>query len=320
MNVPQTPLKTVPGPWQGQDAEALPPSLALEELEIGRFYLVLLQFPFVVDQISPERPYVKAAPQFPIDNMTTMQKNGVWRPSGVNPVTGSKLPGYARLCLVVGIDSDQALAQVMIITTKLPLLPHRWMAVDPALPAAGMPDKIVTVNPKESFHGRNSYLCFSHVFQVRLLQRNEPQPTLPPGGVHAKHFQHDKIACTNFRIVEQMHREHWSLRVTSGDDNTSDNGHGKENNGDNGHGNEDTGDNGHGNEDTGDNGHGNDGTGGNGHGNEDAGGNSRGNIDTGSNDQGSDDTGGNGHGSEDTGGYNASSQKRYDLPLLKLIH
>jgi hypothetical protein len=282
MNVPQTPLKTVPAPspvtpQQGQDAEA-PPFLELGELEIGRFYLVFLQFPLIVNQISPERPYVRALPTFPIDNMTTMKSDGSWTASGFNPVTRKKLPRYARPCLVVGIDDDQELAQVMILTSKLPLLPHRWMAVDTTLPTAAMPGETVNVSPKESFHGTVSYLCFSHVFQVRLLQGHDPQPTQPPGGVHAKHMRQDKkITCSNLCIVEQTHREHWALRMASGDGNTGDNGHGNEDTGDNGHGNEDTGDNGHDNEDTGNNGHGN----------------------------------------EDTGGYNASSRKRYDLPSLK---
>jgi len=301
MNIPQTPLKTVQAPrpaappatpQRGQDAEAPPQFLRLRELEVGSFYLVLLQFPLIVNQISPERPYLKAPPTFSIDKMTIMKDDGTWKPSGFNPVTGKKLPQYARPCLVVGIDDNQKLAQVMILTTKLPLLPHRWMAVDGTLPAAGMPDEIVNVNPKESFHGRDSYLCFSHVFQVRLLQRNEPQPTLPPGGVHAKHFQTDMIACSNLPILEQMHREHWALRVASGNGNT----------GGNGHDNEDTGGSGYGNEDAGGNGQGGDDTGGNGHGNEDTSGNG----------QGSDDTGGNGQGGDDTGGYNASSRKQYD--------
>jgi hypothetical protein len=83
-----------------------------------------------------------------------MKIDGSWTASGFNTVTRKKLPRYARPCLDVGIDDDQELAQVMKLTTMLPLLPHRWMAVDPALPAAGMPDKIVNVNPMESCHDR----------------------------------------------------------------------------------------------------------------------------------------------------------------------
>ena len=72
---------------------------------------------------------------------------------------------------------------------------------------------------------------------------------LPPGGVHAKHFQPDNIICSNLDIVLQMHREYWALRGAI--DNTGGNGHGNEDTGNEDHDNEDHDNEYHGNEDHG---------------------------------------------------------------------